>query len=132
MPKILKTQFKSKKEHKPAVIYLFCALRGVVVTFLVFMVVSLLLLNNSSFTTFTKVILYLGIALGSVVCGYRANKKLKGKGIVNGSVSSIFYCVLFFVLICLLLKFGISKILFFTIPLIVLSCITGGIICANK
>ncbi len=132
MPKILKTKSKNQKVNKPVVIYPLCALRGVIVTFLCFGVVSLLLLNKSSFTTFTKLFLYFSIALGSFVCGYFANKKIKGKGIINGLLSSVFYSVIFIIVVCLLLKFGVSKLLFLTVPLIVVGCITGGVVCANK
>lgn len=136
MPKILKTKkvntSKIKSNQKPALVYFLSALKGFGVTALVLLVVSLLVTKNSSFTMFTKVVVYISIGAGSFLSGFICQKKLRQKGVICGSLTSAFYLGLFIICTLTLMRFNVSPTLLLTVPIIAVSGIVGGIISANS
>lgn len=132
MPEIIRTSKRNKKACKPIFVYAFCSARGIALTLIILSVGAAILLNNSSFTFFIRVVIYLSLGIGALLSGYCAHRRLKGRGMVNGSVAALFYFLLFVIITVILLRFNIKINIVYILPLVLLGGITGGIISANK
>ncbi len=136
MPELNK---KSKKKRKisvntsnPAIIYLFSVLKGLVVLVLGLCVVSVIVMKSSDFNLFTKFIIYGLVLFGGFLSGFFANKKLKGRGIVNGAVASLVFAIIFSVICIIAMRFNISPEILILLPVSIVGGIVGGIISANS
>ena len=135
MPEIIKNKkvkIKKSKPQKPVIVYLLSSLKGFVVSFAGLTLTCFLLMNNSSFNVFTKIIIYVIIGAGAMLSGFIANKKLRGRGYINGLLSAVIYLALYIVITLLLMHFKVNTIILILVPVGVLSGISGGIISANS
>ena len=133
MAKIIKTKAKvNKNTHKPVVTYLLSTIKGVVLSFVGLVVISVAFINNGSFTTFTKIMIYVVLGIGAFICGYISNKKLNGRGLVNGFISTAIYLLIYFTLLLIVMKFKVGLNILIMIPVCLVSGITGGILSANS
>ena len=120
------------KLNKPPFIYLFSVLKGLIFSFFCILAVSLLHINNGTFNGFTKIIIYVAIGIGSFITGYTAFKRLKGRGIVNGFISSLIYSVVYITILLVITGFQVNERVLL-VPLVILFFgILGGIVSANK
>ena len=95
MPKILKTKKQAKKQNK----YLMLAssiLKGVCIFVFGFFLLSLLIYKVND-TAFYYGSVYVFLALGAFVTAFVCHRKLGGRGIVCGLISSIAFVVIIFV-----------------------------------
>lgn len=133
MPEIIKTKKnKNNKPQKTIVIYLLSVLKGFAVSFAGLVLISFLLMNKGTFTTFTKIIIYVLIASGALLCGYLAHKRLRGRGIINGILSSAIYLIIYIIISLVLMRFQVDSNLLLLVPVVLLSGIIGGILSANS
>lgn len=135
MPEIIKNKkvkIKKSKPQKPVIVYLLSSLKGFVVSFAGLTLTCFLLMNNSSFNVFTKIIIYVIIGAGAMLSGFIANKKLRGRGYINGLLSAVIYLALYIVTALLLMHFKVNTNILILVPVAVLSGISGGIISANS
>ena len=135
MPEIIKNKkvkIKKSKPQKPVIVYLLSSLKGFVVSFAGLTLTCFLLMNNSSFNVFTKIIIYVIIGAGAMLSGFIANKKLRGRGYINGLLSAVIYLALYIVITLLLMHFKVNTNILILVPVAVLSGISGGIISANS
>lgn len=135
MPEIIKNKkvkIKKSKPQKPIIVYLLSSLKGLVVSFAGLTLTCFLLMNNGSFNVFTKIIIYVIIGAGAMLSGFIANKKLRGRGYINGLLSAIIYLALYIVTALLLMHFKVNTNILILVPVAVLSGISGGIISANS
>ena len=130
---------KSKKKRKlggnannPMVIYLFTVLKGLVVLMVGLSVVSAIVMKSTDFNLFTKLIIYGFILFGGFWSGFFANRKLKGRGIVNGIFASLIYAVAFLIICVIAMGFNISPEILIVLPVSIVGGIIGGIISANS
>lgn len=130
---------KSKKKRKlgintsnPTVIYLFSVLKGLVVLMVGLSVVSVIVMKSTDFNLFTKLIVYGFILFGGFLSGFFANRKLKGRGIVNGILASLIYAVVFLIICVIAMGFNISPEILIVLPVSIVGGIIGGIISANS
>ena len=135
MPEILKTKRnktnKSKKSFSPPISYLVSALKGLAVAFLLLSGLSLIILNNSSFSVFYKVFSYAAIGFGSFACGFSAYRSIKGRGILNGVVGGAVYCgLVIFIFLCFM-RFNLSSNILYLVPVSLGCGVAGGIAGAN-
>lgn len=131
MPKIIKTKSKRMLPDKPLLIYLVNALVGVVLTVICFFITSYLLVKGNDFSQFTKICLFIVIGISSALSGFLSQKRIKGRGYINGFLTASMYELMLLLLIACVMKFQISVQLLYTIPISLLSGTTGGIISAN-
>lgn len=135
MPEIIKSKkekIKKNKPQKPAVSYIISVLKGFAVSFAGLILISFLLINNGTFTTFTKIFIYVVIGLGALLSGFISNKKLKGRGIVNGLLSSAVYLLIYMMISLIVMRFQVGSNLLLLVPVVLLSGIIGGILSANS
>ncbi len=135
MPEIIKNKkvkIKKSKPQKPVIVYLLSSLKGFVVSFAGLTLTCFLLMNNGSFNVFTKIIIYVIIGAGAMLSGFIANKKLRGRGYINGLLSAVIYLALYIVTALLLMHFKVNANILILVPVAVLSGISGGIISANS
>ena len=135
MPEIIKNKkvkIKKSKPQKPVIVYLLSSLKGFVVSFAGLTLTCFLLMNNGSFNVFTKIIIYVIIGAGAMLSGFIANKKLRGRGYINGLLSAVIYLALYIVTALLLMHFKVNTNILILVPVAVLSGISGGIISANS
>lgn len=135
MPEIIKNKkvkIKKSKPQKPVIVYLLASLKGFVVSFAGLTLTCFLLMNNGSFNVFTKIIIYVIIGAGAMLSGFIANKKLRGRGYINGLLSAVIYLALYIVTALLLMHFKVNTNILILVPVAVLSGISGGIISANS
>lgn len=135
MPEILKTKrnksTKTKKQFSQPVNYLFSALKGLLFAFSTLGAVSLLLLNNGSFTAFYKAFAYIAIGLGAFICGVSAYRHIKGRGILNGVVGGAVYCGFIIVALLCIMRSDVSTNILYIVPISLLCSTAGGITGAN-
>ena len=135
MFKIMKTKkinsSKRLKLQNPVLIHLFSAAKGLVISAIILLLISFMVLKSTSFTTFTKLIIYLSIVVGAFLSGFISHRKIKGKGYLCGALASLFYVALFFAISLVIMKFNVSVNLILVIPIIAVSGVIGGIVSAN-
>ncbi len=135
MPEILKTKrnksTKNKKQFSPPINYLISALKGLLFAFNLLGGVSLLLMNNGSFSAFYKVISYITVGLGAFICGVSAYRHIKGRGILNGAVGGAVYCGFVILVLLCVMRFEVSSNILYIVPISLLCGIAGGITGAN-
>ncbi len=131
MPEILKTKRKKNKELKPVFVYLISALKGLILSLLLLGLISIMLLNNASFTVFYKVFLYVAIGLGGALSGFCAYRRLKGRGIINGAVCGALFGVLFCLIMLVIMSFNVGVNIIYILPLSIVCGVVGGIVGAN-
>lgn len=135
MPEIIKNKkvkIKKSKPQKPVIVYLLSSLKGFVVSFAGLTLTCFLLMNNGSFNVFTKIIIYVIIGAGAMLSGFIGNKKLHGRGYINGLLSAVIYLALYIITALLLMHFKVNTNILILVPVAVLSGISGGIISANS
>ncbi len=132
MVNIIKTKSKkSQNEYSDFANYLICSIKGVFITFAGLILCSLFVLNNSEISGFVNILIYVSVALGSFVCGYLSFKRLKGRGVINGLISSISYSVILILFISLISELNVSANVLVVIPVSVIAGTIGGITSAN-
>ena len=135
MPEIVKTKRtkvkKSRRSFSPPVSYLLSAFKGLAVSLLLMGGLSILLLNNGSFSPFYKVLCYISAGLGAFVCGFCAYRAIRSRGIVNGAVGSAAYCGALMLALILLMRFDIGAQILLLLPVSVGCGVAGGIAGAN-
>ena len=135
MPEIVKTKRnklkKSKRSFTPPISYLLSALKGLLTAFVLLGGVSLLLLNNGSFSPFCKVLCYACVGLGAFLCGFSSHRAVKGRGIVNGLVGGSVFCGIIILLIIALMRLSVGVEIIILLPVAVGCAIAGGITGAN-
>ena len=67
-----------------------------------------------------------------MLSGFIANKKLHGRGYINGLLSAVIYLSLYIITALLLMHFKVNTNILILVPVAVLSGISGGIISANS
>lgn len=132
MPKILKTKKKQQKSYPPVVKYVLSALKGIVFSFICFVIISLFLTKNNSFTMFYKIMLYLIIIFGGFICGYSSHKHIQGRGIINGLLSGMIYSFALTVIILICIQFNLSSNILLIAASGIFGGIIGGIVSANN
>ncbi len=135
MLKIMKTKkvngSKRSGIQNPVLIHLFSAVKGIVVTAIILLLVSFMVLKSTSFTMFTKLVIYLSVVVGAFLSGFVSHRKNKGKGYLCGALASLFYVALFIAISLVIMKFNVSVNLVLVIPIIAVSGVVGGIVSAN-
>ncbi len=135
MPEILKTKrnksVKAKKQFSQPINYLISALKGLLFAFNLLGGVSLLLMNNGSFSAFYKAISYIAVGLGAFICGFSAYRHIKGRGILNGAIGGGVYCAFVILILLCLMRFNISSNILYVLPISLGCGIAGGIMGAN-
>ena len=132
MPKILKTDKRTVKNHSKITIYMFSALKGLVLFLIGLLITSLLIIKNSSndgiiFYIFSFVLM----ALGGFVSGFSAHKKLKGRGFINGVIAASIYLLVLFIIIIISMKFQVGTNILLIAPICLVSGFLGGMVSAN-
>ncbi len=131
MPKIIKTKIprekKKHRKHSTKTIYIISAFKGLLVAFTGLLLISLLLLKNNNFTFFYKMVIYLVIGLGGFVSGFTAHARVKGKGFIDGLISSSVYVQSLSLILIIILKLNFSAHMFIIFPVALLSGFFGGI-----
>ena len=130
MPKILKTKKQSKNQNK-ALLCITSVLIGLFLFLLLFLIISILVykVNDSEFYYF---MVYGSIALSAFYTGFVSYKKLGGRGIINGLISSMILFSVIFLIVLFSMKFEISSKVLVLLPVCVIPGIAGGILSANK
>lgn len=124
-----KFKFSSKSNFKP---YLISVLFGTLVTVVILLLLGLILVNNTDFNLFIKIMMYGSLFFSGFVSGYYLNKKLKGRGYVNGFFAGLLNALFSIVVITALLNFNFSVNILLILPVVVLGGVVGGIVRANK
>ncbi len=135
MPKILKTKKvkqTTNKQYKPIILYLVSVVKGVLVFSGGIILVAFLFMNSGNFNTFTKIMAYAIIFIGAFVSGFCSNRKIKGRGFLDGIISSLLYCVFISVVLIIIMRFNISMNILFVFLCGISGGIIGGIISANS
>ena len=133
MPKILKTKkVKQTKQYNPVILYLLSVLKGLVICVCGFVLLAFIFMNSGSFNIFTKIMIYLIIFAGGFVSGFCSNRKVKGRGFLDGGISSAIYSVFIFILLLILTGFNIGVNILTTILSGIAGGVLGGIVSANK
>ena len=130
MPKILKTKKQSKNQNK-ALLCITSVLKGLFVFLILFLIISILVykVNDSEFYYF---MVYGSIALSAFYTGFISYKKLGGRGIIIGLISSMILFSVIFLIVLFSMKFEISSKVLILLPVCVIPGIAGGILSANK
>ena len=130
MPKILKTKKQSKNQNK-ALLCITSVLIGLFLFRLLFLIISILVykVNDSEFYYF---MVYGSIALSAFYTGFVSYKKLGGRGIIIGLISSMILFSVIFLIVLFSMKFEISSKVLVLLPVCVIPGIAGGILSANK
>ena len=130
MPKILKTKKQSKNQNK-ALLCITSVLIGLFLFLLLFLIISILVykVNDSEFYYF---MVYGSIALSAFYTGFVSYKKLGGRGIIIGLISSMILFSVIFLIVLFSMKFEISSKILVLLPVCVIPGIAGGILSANK
>lgn len=130
MPKILKTKKQSKNQNK-ALLCITSVLIGLFLFLLLFLIISILVykVNDSEFYYF---MVYGSIALSAFYTGFVSYKKLGGRGIIIGLISSMILFSVIFLIVLFSMKFEISSKVLVLLPVCVIPGIAGGILSANK
>ena len=130
MPKILKTKKQSKNQNK-ALLCVTSVLIGLFLFLLLFLIISILVykVNDSEFYYF---MVYGSIALSAFYTGFVSYKKLGGRGIIIGLISSMILFSVIFLIVLFSMKFEISSKVLVLLPVCVIPGIAGGILSANK
>lgn len=133
MPKIIKTKSVNKKiKRNPILSYVFCALKGLLLTACILFILSFLLYKGSEATSFFKIGIYISIVIGSFFSGFDSYKKIKNKGILDGAISGLFFLIMLMLVSLLLMRFNVSYQLLINAPLVMLSSVFAGVLSANK
>jgi putative membrane protein (TIGR04086 family) len=112
--------------------YLLSVLWGTLISAVCVLALSFVLVKNTDFNLFIKVMMYGSLLFGGFISGYYLNKKLKGRGIINGFFGGLLNAVFSISVIILILRFNCSFNLLLLLPVIAVGGALGGIICANK
>ena len=130
MPKILKTKKQSKNQNI-ALLCVTSVLKGLFLFLLLFLIISILVykVNDSEFYYF---MVYGSIALSAFYTGFVSYKKLGGRGIIIGLISSMILFSVIFLIVLFSMKFEISSKVLVLLPVCVIPGIAGGILSANK
>lgn len=131
MPKIIKTSMKRKKNYNIPTLYCFAVLKGLIIFIFGVLITSILVLKSTSQSSFIYYLSYIFIGLGAFICGFDAYKKIKGRGFVNGIISSAVYSVFVIFLAVCLMQFNVSLQLFLLLPLCLFAGFLGGTVGAN-
>lgn len=135
MPEILKTKrnksTKAKKQFSQPINYLLSTLKGLFFALNLLCGVSLLLMNNGSFSAFYKAFSYIAVGFGAFVCGFSAYRHIKGRGILNGVVGGGVYCAFIILIMLCLMRFNVSSNILYVVPISLGCGIAGGIMGAN-
>ena len=132
MSDISKKRLKlNKKDSSLIRKYLISSLIGLAVLFIGWSLIAILLVSGMKLNGSTKIFIYVFICLGGFISGFLSHKKIKGRGIVNGLISSVVYGLISLILICFIMSFKISVGLFIIIPLIIACGCFGGVLEAN-
>lgn len=118
--------------NKPIFIYILSVLKGIPISFAGILITSLLHTSNGSFTFFTKIMIYAVVGAGCFISGYISNKKLKGRGIINGLITAIICTIFYTLIIILVMKFQVNENILLFLLTIIISSVAGGIVSANK
>ncbi len=136
MPELNKKLKKKRKisinTSNPAIIYLISSVKGLVVLAIGLSVVSVIIMKSTDFNLFTKFIIYGLVIFGGFLSGFFANKKLKCRGIVNGTVASLAFAIIFSLICIIAMRFNISPEILILFPVSIVGGIVGGIISANS
>ena len=131
MPEILKAKRKKNKESKPVIVYLLNALKGLILTLVLLGIISIILLNNASFTVFYKAFSYIAVGFGGAFSGFCAYRRLKGRGIVNGAICGALFGVILCIILLVVMGFNVNINLIYILPLSIVCGLVGGIVGAN-
>ena len=113
-------------------IYLFSSFVGIISTFLVMLLASLLSvvleINNVYISTISAVCL----AIGSFLGGFFAGKKIGSGGIVSGLIVSLIIFLFIFIISLILEPTAITLITLIHFIITVLACVIGSIVGVNN
>lgn len=111
-------------------------LKGVVIGDILFIIgvfiSGLILFKTEITTTVIYYIPFISMLLGAFFCGVSVQKSVGGRGFLTGILSSVPYLITVLLLICLILKFNVSKNVITIIPICILGGFAGGITAVNS
>ena len=116
---------------KILIIYLSSTLKGGVVFAVGLSLISILMEITKSDSAVLFYLIYMFVVIGGFVCGIAAHKKQKGRGFIDGSISSIPYSLLVFIIISALTDFNFNNSVILVFILSALGGFLGGITSAN-
>ncbi len=131
MPKILKTVKKTDKKYSKTTVYCISAIKGLVIFLIGLVILSLLVLNNSSDSGVFYVFSFVIMSLGAFLSGFSAYRKLRGRGFINGIIASAIYMGIIFIFTIALMRFNISANILMIAPVCLISGFLGGTVGAN-
>lgn len=127
MPKIIKTKKITNKNYNIPTLYAFSVIKGLIIFFIGALLCAFMVLRSSQ-SNFFFYLIYLFIALGAFLCSFSASKKIKGRGIIKGLISSGIYSVVILIMSIVLMRFNISGNILLLFPVCLLPGVVGGIL----
>ena len=111
--------------------YVTGALKGFVVFTCLYLITAFIMYKTNAELPAIYYVMFLYIALGGFFCGIHTYKKVRGRGFLNGVISSLPYSMLVCLLICLINGFDVAGDILLTLLLSLAGGFAGGITAAN-